>query len=394
MPANSCDADWDPNASKSVDERAAEYTRLRQQCPVALGKDAWGMERFWSVTRYRDVQAVARDTEAYTNANSRLEIRRMPLESDPPEHGQIRRLLNPLLQPKAVARRSTHIRTIVRHHLADLVAGAGGDAIALLARPVPTKVLLNWLGQPEEDWELIKNLSDQARPQPVPDGEALAHLQKVEQALWDYSWQMVRQRQANPHKPADDPVCAILGGTIDGQPMPVEHAVGMVRLALAAGHDSTTQAFGIMIHFLATHPEIWRRLEHQRELIPAAIEETLRLNSPVVAMPRTARHDLTLNERQICAGERLLLFWASANRDPEVFDNGEIWDIDHARKPHMVFGHGVHFCAGAPLARQELLVLVEELLDACSSIRLAGEPVVQDMNQYGFASLPVAIQPR
>lgn len=386
--------DWQPNQFRSVDERAMEYARLREDCPVALGKDAWGMERFWSVMRYRDVQAVARDTGSFTNANSRLEIRRMPLESDPPEHGQIRRLLNPLLQPKAVSRRSDGIRGVVREHLGPMVLGGGGDAIALLARPVPTKVLLSWLGQPVEDWEMIKDLSDRARPQPVPDGEAKAKLEQVEQALWDYSWQIVRDRQVHAHSPDDDPVTAILGGTIDGQPMPVEYAVGMVRLALAAGHDSTTQAFGILCHFLAARPDVWSRLDSQRELIPAAIEETLRLNSPVVAMPRTARRDLELNGRQICAGEKLLLTWASANRDSCVYENADVWDIDQPRKPHMVFGHGVHICAGAPLARQELLILVEELLDNCATFELAGEPVLQDMNQYGFASLPIAVSPK
>lgn len=384
--------DWDPNLFKSVEDRAGEYARLRATCPVAFGKDAWGASEFWSIMRYRDIQNVARDTKTFSNgALARLEIRRMPLESDPPEHLQIRRLLNAFFLPKAIAARTPLIRSVVREHFKPFIAAGGGDAIADIARPIPTKVLMSWLGQPLEDWAQIKAWADASRPQKVTNEQTRINIETAEKALWDYSWALARDRQANPRSPDEDPVSAILNGTIDGAPMPEEHAVGMVRLVLAAGHDSTSQAFGIVMHFLATHPDVVKVIKADRIKIRPAIDEILRLNSPVVAMPRTAMDDVEIGGRHICKGDRVLLNWASANRDPELFENPDEWSLERGRNPHMVFGHGVHTCAGAPLAKHELEVLVAELLDSCATFALAGEPTVQQMQQYGLATLPISV---
>lgn len=384
--------DWDPNEFSSVEDRASEYARLRATCPVAHGRNAWGAARFWSLMRYRDIVSAVRDTKSFSNsALARLEIRRAPLESDPPEHGQIRRLLNPLLSPKAMTAREPMTRRIARDHVAAFVQQGGGDAVAAISRPIPTKVLLSWLGQPIADWEAIKRSADASRPQQLRDDPARARMAAAERALWDYSWDLIRDRQANPRDPDTDPVSAMLAGKLDGGPMPEQHAVGMVRLVLAAGHDSTSQAVGIVLHFLAKNPDVQRILREDHSLIRAGIEEILRLNSPVVAMPRTVVDDVRIGDRQLCTGDRVLLNWASANRDPEVFHDAETWRIDRERNPHMVFGHGIHSCAGAPLARQELQVVAEEMFAHCSGFALAGEATVQDMQQYGFASLPLKV---
>lgn len=384
--------DWDPNQFKTVADRAAEYARLREQCPVALGLDAWAAPSFWSVMRYRDVATCARDSRTFANgASARLGIRRMPLESDPPEHGQIRRLLNSFFMPRALERRAAVIAAAVQEHLDPFIAAGGGDAISAIARPIPTKVVMAFLGQPLEDWSKIKAWADASRPQQVTDEATRLRIEEAEQALWDYSWALVRNRQASPRPSDTDPVTAILNGTIDGQPMPEEHAVGMVRLVLAAGHDSTSQAIGIVTHFLATRPDIWAMLSADRALIRPAIEETLRLNSPVVAMPRTVTRDIELGDRHIRAGERVLLNWASANRDPDVFEDADTWRLDRPRNPHMVFGHGIHTCAGAPLARQEIELYLNRLFDLCGGLELADEPTIQQMQQYGFAALPVQV---
>ncbi|NML04344.1 cytochrome P450 [Sphingomonas sp. G-3-2-10] len=384
-------ADWDPNLNKTVEDRAAEYARLRRGCPVALGHDAWGADRFWGMMRYQDIVSVVRNPKTFANGTARLGIRRMPLESDPPEHSQIRRLLNPLFSPRAMAEREPLTRGVAAEYVDAFVNAGGGDAIAAIARPIPTQVLLMWLGQPREDWEQIKAWADAARPQQVLNEAHGQRIHDAEQALWDYSWAMARDRQANPRDPAIDPVTAILSGTLDGGPMPEEHAVGMVRLVLAAGHDSTSQAVGIVLHFLATRPEIQAQLRADRSLILKGAEEILRLNSPVVAMPRTVAEDTEFGGRQLCSGERMMLFWASANRDPEVFEDAERFRLDRTGKPHMVFGNGIHSCAGAPLARQEIVAVVNEMFDRTRGFELAGEPSLQPMQQYGFATLPLRV---
>jgi cytochrome P450 len=340
--------------------------------------------------RHDHIVAAARNTRAFSNsALARLEIRRAPLESDPPEHGQIRRLLSPLFTPRALAAREALTRAIADEYVAAFVADGGGDAIAGIARPVPTQVLLGWLGAPPKDWMPIKAWADASRPQQVPDDATRDRIATAERALWDYSWALIRDRQASPRDTATDPVSAMLSGTLDGAPMPEEMAVGMVRLALAAGHDSTSQAVGIMLHFLAVRGDVQAMLRADRSLIAPAIEETLRLNSPVVAMPRTLVADVELGGRTLRKGERVLLNYASANRDPAAFDKADEWQLGRSTNRNMVFGHGIHSCVGAPLARQEITAVVSAMFDQCTHFRLAGEPGLQPMQQFGYATLPL-----
>jgi cytochrome P450 len=384
--------DWEPNRAKTVEDRASEYARMRNECPVALGLDGWGAERFWSVMRYQDVVRVVRDPKSFRNgASARLGIRRAPLESDPPEHGQIRRLIMPLFLPRAMEARESVTRMIAAEYVETFVGRGGGDAVADIARPYPTQVLLSWLGQPRQDWENIKTWADASRPQKIPDEKQRKHIEAAEQSLWDYSWALIRDRQAHPRDVDSDPVSAMLAGQLDGAPMPEEHAVGMVRLVLAAGHDSTSQAVGIVLHFLATHPEIQAQLRGDRSLIKPGIEEILRLESPVIAMPRSVAEDMELAGRHLCKGDRLFLNWASANRDPEVFEAPDEFRLERTSKPHMVFGSGIHSCAGAPLARQELNILVNEMFDRTAQFELSGPTTLQAMHQYGFETLPIAV---
>lgn len=387
--------DWDPHANFDVEARAAEFATMRDQCPVAYGVEGWGAPHFWSVFRYGDIQSAVRDPKTFANgALARLGIRRAPLESDPPEHAQIRRLLNPLFSASAMAAREPITRTIATDYIVPFAENGGGDAVKMIGRPIPTQVLLTWLGQPREDWERIKDWADAARPQKVASQAVADSIHAAETALWDYSWAMVRDRQQTPRDPATDPVSAILAGTLDGEPMPEEHAVGMVRLVLAAGHDSTSQAMGIVLHFLATHPDIQAQLRADRAGLLPGIEEILRINSPVVAMPRSTTRDVAFQGRDIGQGDRVLLYWASANRDPDVFEAPTEWRPDRKGKPHMVFGSGIHTCAGAPLARQELVVMINLLFDHSRAVTLAGEPTVMKIQQYGFSALPLSVEPR
>jgi cytochrome P450 len=386
-------ADWVPETGKSVEHRAAVYADLRQRCPIPRADDGWGGSEFWALMRYDDIAAAVAQPEAFANAASvRLGIRRVPLESDPPEHGQIRRLLMPLFAPRAMAEREPMTRAIAVECLEALLGEGGGDAVKLVTRPFPTQVLLTWLGQPREDWARVKAWADASRPQRVRDAAHGQAIKTAEAALWDYAWAMVRDRQALPRDPASDPVTAMLNGQVDGAPIGEEMAVGMVRLAVAAGHDSTTQAVGICIRYLATHPDAQAMLRADPSRLRMAIEEILRVETPIVAMPRTVKQPVDLAGHHFEPGQRVMLYWASANRDPAAFEAPDECQLDRFPNRHMVFGSGIHLCAGAPLARLELRVVLEELLARTTAFGMAGEPTIQDMHQYGFTSLPVWVK--
>jgi cytochrome P450 len=359
-----------------------------------MAKDGWSLPEFWSLFRYEDIARVVDEPATFANASvARLGIRRVPLESDPPEHPQVRRLLMPLFAPKAMARVEPASREIAGECLDALMGNGGGDAVALVSRPMPTQVLLTWLGQPRSDWAEIKAWADASRPQRVRDEAHRAEIEAAEKALWDYSWAVLRDRQASPRPVEQDPVSAMLAGEIDGARLPEELAVGMVRLVLAAGHDSTSQAIGICIQFLAAHPEEQQRVRSEPGLLRTAIDEILRLESPVVAMPRTVTKPVELHGRTLEPGDRVMLNWASANRDEEAFEGADECRLDRFPNRHLAFGAGIHRCAGAPLARQELRVVLEELLSRTRAFGLAGEPTVQNMHQYGFTSIPLWVEP-
>jgi cytochrome P450 len=380
--------EWHPLAGAELTMRVSEYQRLRQSCPVPLAHDLQSGRRFWSVLRYSDIGRIVRDPMTYSNsALRRLGTRRPPLETDPPDHGVIRKLLQPFVLPKAIQSAEESTRLLCAVLLAPLIARGTADLAQELARPLPVQVLMRWLGQPPADWEPIKGWSDSALPRTFIDQEDEQCFRRSDEQLWNYSLGMVKDRCQRPREAHLDPASALLSAGVS-----TEDTVGVMRLLLSAGHDSTSLALGICIHYLATDPATQDELRAQPSLVRGAIEEILRLETPVVAMPRQVTRDVAIGDSRLAAGDRVLLNWASANRDPEVFPNSDVCDFQRRPNPHLVFGLGIHSCLGAPLARQELRICLEELLMRTERFELAGEPAMFRMYHYGFERLPIRLQ--
>ncbi|MBF9033309.1 cytochrome P450 [Rhodobacterales bacterium HKCCE2091] len=384
--------DWDPEILRPFAERMDLYDDLRQRCPVALSKDGRTGRRVWSLMRHADIQSAVRDTDRFSNGKRlRLDGRRPPLESDPPEHTRFRRILQSFFTPKRMEAFRPVSEALADDLLATVHASGGGDLAVEVARPLPAQVLLTLLGQPKEDWEAIKSWSDDLRPQSLDD-DAQTAVRASDANLWSYSRAVIADRQASPRPIDSDPVSALLAGGADREPLDPDLVTGTVRLLLAAGHDSTTQAIGICLHHLATTPEDQATLRADPAMIRAAVEEMLRLRTPIVAMPRIVAQDTDLGGRILGAGDRVMLNWASANRDPAAFDRPGECVLDRRPNPHMVFGSGIHTCIGAPLARQEIHVVLERLLAATTSFTLDGEPAIARMQHFGYTSLPVRLE--
>jgi len=389
-------ADVVAHFSTTASDPAERFVRLRETCPVALqggGGANGGTRSAWLVTRYADIVAVARDPATFGQGLRFTERRRPPLEANPPEHRAWRAVLQPFFLPKAIHAREPRVRGIAIDLIAPLVAAGGGDVATQVARPLPPQVLLDWMGQPTADWEMVKTACEAAFLQSSGDPDERRTFEEADDRLWAYARAVLADRRAEPRDPAADPVAAMLAGAIDGAPLRDDLIVGAVRLLLAAGHDSTTSAIGTCIQLVAEDRALQDMLRAEPERIPAAIEEMLRIRPPVLQMPRTVMRDTRLCDVDLEADDAMLLAFASGNRDERAFPQPDRFDPDRTPNRHLSFGTGIHTCIGNTLARQEIRVVLEELLRRSRSFTVARDSDHEFWHPYGVTALPLAIEP-
>jgi cytochrome P450 len=368
------------------------HGRLRRECPVALQADAATGQTAWLLTRHADIVEAASNPELFGQGIRWPGQRRPPLESDPPEHRPFRALMQPFFMPASLAALEPVARSIAIKLLEPLLAAGGGDFAHDFARPLPPQVLLARMGQSLTDWAGIKDACEAAYLQDAMDAADLARYHASNDFLWDYSRAAVADRKTTPRDPKADMIAAMLVGRIDDTPVDEDLIVGAVRLILAAGHDSTTSALGICLRYLAENEDAQNDLRANPAGIPAAIEEILRLQSPVIQMMRTVRADTTLGGRDLRVGDRVQLVFASGNRDEAAFDDAHTAALDRKPNRHLAFGVGPHVCIGNGLARQEIKVALEELLARTRRFSLSAEPVREFWHPYGAVSLPLRLE--
>lgn len=381
--------------SKQREDPTALFETLRNQCPVALqgGAGHNGRSRAaWLLTRYEDIVAAARDPERFGQSVRFEERRRPPLEANPPEHRRWRSRLQRFFLPKALNLLVPRARAICDEAIAPLLAAGGGDLAEAIARPLPPKILLAWMNQPETDWLDVKRACEAAYLQSSTDPQDQQTYRDADALLWRYAEAAVESRVAGGHDPATDPIAALLAED-EGERLDRALVIGAVRLLLAAGHDSTTSAIGICLHYVASDLALQDRLRAEPKLIPAAIEEILRLRPPVLLMPRTMQADTVVRDRTLEDGDSVLLMFASGNLDAEAFPDAQTFKLDRSPNRHLSFGTGIHTCIGNTLARQEIRVALEALLEGTRSIRLDGEPEHEFWHPFGIVALPVTLEP-
>jgi len=311
---------------------------------------------------------------------------RPPLEVDRPLHTHFRRLLQPYFHKKRIAELEPQVRGFVAEMLEPLLEAGGGDVAPALTYPLPARVLAAFLNLPDGAWAVLKAWSEELYENEEGRGADPAKVQEASRRFYDYAADLVARRKADPLPPEED----IVSGLLVADGVTDDDVVQVLRLMLTAGHNSTTSALGICILALARDADVQRRLRDEPGLIPSAVDELMRLETPVMAMPRWAARDVTLHGREIAAGDQLFLVWQSGNRDRDFW--GETADqcvLDRSPNPHLVFGHGLHRCVGDVVALLELRVTLEELLARTGWIELAGEPVRTTWVRYGVSKLPL-----
>jgi cytochrome P450 len=377
--------DWDPRDIVVLGDQRRVYDEMRERCPVAYSDFL-----DWSLFRHEDIVNVLADPETYSSASKR---RAVPNGMDPPEHTRYSRALAPYFQPDQMTAIEPGCRRIAVDLLTALLArgAAEVDFVPAFAQPFPIKTLCTFLGWPPETWEDLRGWThgnqEVAFSQDREKGAALAR------EFTGYVMEALRvRREAGGHRP-DDLTSRIMELTVNGARLSDEDIVSLLR-NWTAGQGTVAASLSILVYYLAGHADMQQQLRREPALLPAAIDEILRADGPLVANRRSTTRAVEIAGRKIDAGEKLSLNWISANRDGRTFDDPDVVRLDRNPEDNLLFGAGIHYCLGAPLARLEMRVALEELLARTTMIELgAGDlPRRHIYPSNGFGELPIRLR--
>ncbi|WP_394653790.1 cytochrome P450 [uncultured Sphingomonas sp.] len=386
--------DFDPLVPETFDSPHDDYARLRATCPVAHS-DAWG--GIWALMKHDDVANAAADWRTFITSQQNVipkvafTGRRPPLHLDPPEHTPYRRALAPLLSERRVERLRPVIRMICRDLLADMAAAGGGDVVADFSAQMPIATFAHWMNLTADQ---VRELTAVGKRYNIAvQSNDIAATKESSFWLYDMARAIVADRKANPMSVDEDATSALLATRVDGEPLPEDMIVGTIRQVLVVGIIAPSVMIGSIAVHLGRDRALQSQLRGDPELVPAAVDEFLRLYTPYRGFARTAAEDVTIRGRTIPAGEPIALVYASANRDEDVFTDADRFRIDRPNmKDSVAFGRGPHMCVGAALARLELIVALEELLAAAPGFALAGEPQPTRFPEIGALSVPIRFE--
>ncbi len=373
----------------------------------------YGDDGFWAVTRHADVRHVSRNPEIFSSAIGHtnlwdleadaLEARRSLIDTDAPDHPRLRRVVSGAFTPKNVRTWTDTVRDITAELLDAFVAGGGGDWVDLVAAPLPIRVILAMLGVPEEDADhlvelsnyLVEGTGDSQSIPPDAFGNTtelrlLPFNSPASHAIFEYGERLRAERRAEPR---NDLVTHLVQTEAEGERVSEHEFRHLFHILVFAGNETTRTAISHGAMALAAYPDQWQRVLDDPALIPSATEEILRWSTPVLHMRRTASADTELAGTSIAAGDKVVMWYASANRDPDAFADPMTFDVCRDDNEQMAFGGGgPHFCLGAFLARLEVTVLLEEMAKRSLHLTRSGE-VVRAPSNFVHGVLSVEMQP-
>ena len=383
--------EFDADVVETFDSTHALFAELRGRCPVAHSAD---FEGFWVLTKYDDVIGALADADLFSTAIQNVvprvatSGRRPPLHLDPPEHTPYRRAITPLFRSERMQALEPVVREIVVDLLEPVVAMGEADICLDFSYKLPIFVLAEFFHIPPVEAEKIRDIgADYNRALQNKD------MQKVQETsvfLYEVARSIIELRKREPLDPTVDPTSALLAARQDGESLPEDMILGTIRQLLVVGIIAPTTFIGSMTIHFARHPEHHRLLKDDPSLIPAALEELLRLYTPYRGFARTAKRDVEIRGRMIRKDEPVALAFTSANRDADAFEDPDTFRLDRpGDRQHMAFGRGPHQCAGAPLARLMLRVTLEELVGRTGGIEITGDVPMTTWPEYGPLSVPV-----
>ena len=398
----------EPSAYADDQRFHAACALLRREAPVHR-VEAEGFNPFWAITKHADVIEIERQHDKWLNEPRPIlgpklsddqqaamgNVIRTLISMDAPDHPLMRAITADWFLPKSLSRLDDRIAELAKRYV-DRMAELGGecDFMTDVAVHYPLYVILSILGLPEEDFPLMLKLTQELFGASDPEMQRGATPEESIQTIqefFQYFMQVTEDRRANP---TDDLASVIANAELHGEPLSLFDAFGYYLIIATAGHDTTSSSIAGGLHALLEHPDQLERLRNDPALVTPAMDEMIRWVSPVKQFMRTnLTGDYELRGQTIPKGESVMLSYASANRDEDVFGDGDTFDVGRHPNKHVAFGFGAHYCLGAQLARMEGRAFYKELLPRLRSIELAGEPsYMQTLFVGGPKHLPIRYQ--
>ena len=378
-PVHDWASDYDIFDPDYVRDPVPVWDELRERCPIAH-TTRWGGS--WLPTRYEDLQKMVKMVPALSSRSSVVvppapELREIlvaeakkygsespPITADPPEHMPFRRLILPFFSPHAVEKQIPYTRALCNSLIDGFIEKGEADAAADYAQQITPRVIAHVLGidpaRADDFVDWVRGLLEFGQTQPEMRI-------KYRGIIREFFQEMVAERRANP---GDDAISTLIRAEVDGKKLDDYKVVGVCVLLLVAGIDTTWSSISSSLLHFATHPQDRARMRAEPELLPTAVEELLRFHSPVT-MARKVTEPVEMDGVEMVPGDRVLLNFPSANRDPAVFDRPEEVQLDRKRNRHIAFGLGIHRCAGSNLARMEMQVALRVWFDRIGEFELA-----------------------
>lgn len=372
--------DWAPYSTASLEKPLETFDHMRRHCPVAHSH-AQG----WTVFRHADLLGILNDHQGFSNEVSRH--RSVPNGMDPPEHTPYRQLIEPFFSPERMDRFEPECRKIASL-LACKVAGRHRvEVISELAEDFALQIQCAFLGWPVSLQEPLRQWAhENHRATLAGDRQAM---NEIAQRFSQYIRDLLADRRRQGEQAPEDITTELMNSRTNGELIPEEDIVSLLRNWTVGEIGTISASVGIILYFLTQDEQLQTQLRESPECIPEAVEEILRIHGPLITNRRKATHETLLGERTIAAGDTLTLNWVSANRDEAVFPEPHRfrWGRDH--RQNLLYGAGLHVCPGAPLARLELRILLEELLQIHCRFRLTpgATPVTAHYPASGYQAL-------
>jgi cholest-4-en-3-one 26-monooxygenase len=376
---------------------------LRAEKPVSFQAEPPDGRGFWAVTKHADIVAISKDPGTFSSYRGGTNIPDYPPDSldvirmlmvnmDPPQHNKFRRLASTGFTPRMIARMEEYIRRAAKEIVDEVIESGSCDFVTKIAAELPLIVIADIMGVPKEDRHLVFDWSNRLIGFDDPEFQtSLEDAQEAAAELWSYANNLAEGKKGGEGK---DLTTVLVNAVVDGEQLTEMEFDGFFLLLCVAGNETTRNLISGGMLALLENPAQRARLMADRSLLPTAVEEMLRWVTPVIHFRRTATRDVELRGQQIKENDKVVLFYSSANRDEEVFTDGMSFDVGRDPNHHIAFGIGQHSCLGLNLARLEIQVMFEEILNRIPDIELAGDVRRLRSNFInGVKSFPVTFTP-
>ena len=382
------------------------FSDLRKNAPVSHWEIP-GLEPFWAIVKHADITSISKQPNLFLSGpgitlapSETVDPTELPgfasmrvvINMDPPEHRNVRKVASPWFTPRALETIDAAVEESARQLVDALAQNPDGqaDMATEIAIKHPLRILSTALGVPRDQEAKILDLSNRLF---APDDEEIGggtqpeDFAKLGQEFLQLFLPIIQDRRNHP---TQDLASVLANGMVNGEPMGPMETLGYYLIVFNAGHDTTKNALAGGIRALVEHPEQFEQVRKDPSLVRSTVEEILRWTTSVNYMKRTAAEDVVVNGQQIRKGEAVVLFYASANRDEEFFENPFEFDITRKPNPHLAFGYGEHFCMGAHFARRSMAAIINQLIRRVEGWELAGEPEwIKSSFVVGLKHLPV-----